>query len=298
MTTAITATPATRAWEAERGRLIGIAYRMLGDYGHAEDVVSEVAIEALKEERAGARPVRSWPAWLTTVCVRRAIDRVRSLTAVREDYTGHWLPEPVATTRLPEDAVADREMLSLALLHLAEQLSPEARAAVVLHRAYAMSAVDIGEILEKSPAAVRQLISRAERRLQLDGDARPRRGNPAALSALVDAVQEGDVSALLELLADDTILWTDGGGVVSATLNPIFGAQKVRRFFLGVREKAAAYNRARPFSVSIIDVNGEPAFALTHSGRTDVLTLEFDGEGLICGIRQVCNPDKLRRALG
>ena len=181
------ATPAARAWEAERGRLIGIAYRMLGDFGHAEDVVSEVAIDALRTEQADAGGVRSWPAWLTTTCVRRSIDRVRSLAAVREDYTGHWLPEPVETSRLPEDAVADREMLSLALLHLAEQLTPDARAAVVLHRAYGMPATEIAEILEKSPAAVRQLISRGERRLRLDEDASPPRAtDPQALSALVD----------------------------------------------------------------------------------------------------------------
>ncbi|GAA3931778.1 sigma-70 family RNA polymerase sigma factor [Microbacterium soli] len=160
-------TPAARAWAAERGRLIGIAYRMLGDFGHAEDVVSEVAIDALKAERSNAAPVRSWPAWLTTTCVRRAIDRMRALAAVREEYTGCWFPEPVATSRLPEDAVADREMLSLALLHLAERLTPEARAAVVLHRAHGMSAVEIGAIIDKSPAAVRQLISRGERRLRM-----------------------------------------------------------------------------------------------------------------------------------
>lgn len=288
---------AALAWEAERGRLIGIAYRMLGDFGHAEDVVSEVAIEALKTERADAGAVRSWPAWLTTTCVRRSIDRVRALVAVREEYTGHWLPEPVATERLPEDAVADREMLSLALLHLAEQLSPEARAAVVLHRAYAMTAVEIGQILEKSPAAVRQLISRAERRLRIDeGSPAPRAADPAALGALMSAVQEGDLGALLELLTDDAILWTDGGGVVAATRNPIFGADKVHRFYVGVREKTARFAPDLPFSVRPIDVNGEFALALTHSGRTDVLTLEFDQDGRICGIRQVSNPHKLTRA--
>jgi len=290
-------TPATRAWQSERGRLIGIAYRMLGDLGHAEDVVSEVAIEALNEERDGAGRVRSWAAWLTTVCVRRAIDRVRSLAAVREEYTGHWLPEPVATSRLPEDAVADREMLSLALLHLAEQLTPEARAAVVLHRAFAMPATEIGEILGKSPAAVRQLISRAERRLHVDSDARPRAADPQALSELVDAVQRGELSKLLDLLADDTIMWTDGGGVVKATLNPIFGAAKVRRFLLGVMAKAAAPDARHPFALAPLDVNGEPGIAFTHSGRTDVLTLEFDAEGLISGIRQVCNPHKLHHVL-
>ena len=291
------ATPAALAWDAERGRLLGIAYRMLGDFGHAEDVVSEVAIEALKAERTDAGAVRSWPAWLTTTCVRRSIDRVRSLVAVREEYAGHWLPEPVSTDRLPEDAVADRELLSLTLLHLAEQLSPEARAAVVLHRAYGMTAGEIGEILEKSSAAVRQLISRAERRLQIDEHSpAPRAAAPAALSALMSAVQHGDLDTLLDLLTDEAILWTDGGGVVAATRNPIFGAEKMHRFYVGVREKTAKFAPKLPFSISPIEVNGEFALALTHSGRTDVLTLEFDQEGRIRGIRQVSNPHKLTRA--
>lgn len=295
--------PATRAWHAERGRLIGIAYRMLGDYGHAEDVVSEVAIEALQQERAEAddpvapRRVRSWPAWLTTVCVRRSIDRVRALAAVREEYVGPWLPEPVATDRLPEDAVADRELLSLAMLHMAEQLAPEARAAVVLHRAFGMSAVEIGLILERTPASVRQLISRGERRLRLaDDPARARTADPAALGALLAAVEHGDISGVLELLADDTILWSDGGGRVRAARNPIFGADRVRRFLVGVLEKAVA-DPSFPLGAALLDVNGEPAIALTHSGRTDVLALEFGTDGLIHGLRQVCNPDKLSRVL-
>ena len=300
------ASPATRAWQAERGRLIGIAYRMLGDYGHAEDVVSEVAIEALQQEQAAsARPdegtgsgaVRSWPAWLTTVCVRRSIDRVRALAASREEYVGHWLPEPVATARLPEDAVADRELLSIALLHMAEQLAPDARAAIVLHRAYGMSAVEIGRILERSPAAVRQLISRGERRLRLaDERASTRAADPAALGALLVAVEHGDISGVLALLADDAILWSDGGGKVRAARNPIFGADRVRRFFIGVLQKATA-DPTVPWGVAALDINGEPAVALTHSGRTDVLTLEFGADGLIHGLRQVCNPGKLRYAL-
>ncbi|MBS1697927.1 MAG: sigma-70 family RNA polymerase sigma factor [Actinobacteria bacterium] len=299
------ASPAAHAWQAERGRLIGIAYRMLGDYGHAEDVVSEVAIDALQRERAEGShpgspagiPVHSWPAWLTTVCVRRSIDRVRALAAVREEYIGPWLPEPVATSRLPEDAVADRELLSLALLHMAEQLAPDARAAVVLHRAFGMSAVEIGRMLEKSPTAVRQLISRGERRLRLDEDpARRRPADPAVLAALLAAVETGDITGVLTLLADDAILWSDGGGKVRAARNPIFGADHVRRFFAGVLQKATA-DPTVPFGAALIDVNGEPAVALTHSGRTDVLTIEFGDDGLIHGLRQVCNPDKLTQVL-
>lgn len=300
------ASPATRAWQAERGRLIGIAYRMLGDYGHAEDVVSEVAIDALQQERAegSGSPagelepvgrVRSWSAWLTTVCVRRSIDRVRALAAVREEYVGPWLPEPVATSRLPEDAVADRELLSLALLHMAEQLAPDARAAVVLHRAFGMTAAEIGRILERTPAAVRQLISRGERRLRLvDDPATTRAADPTALGALLAAVEHGDVSGVLALLSDDAILWNDGGGRVSAARNPIFGADRVRRFLIGVLQKATA-DPALAFSVERLDINGEPAIAFLRPDRTDVLTLEFGDDGLIHGLRQVCNPDKLTR---
>ena len=93
------AVSATAAWQSERNRLLGIAYRMLGDFGHAEDVVSEVAIDAVRQERRSG--VDSWPAWLTTVCVRRSIDRVRQLATLREEYTGPWLPEPVLKSKQP-----------------------------------------------------------------------------------------------------------------------------------------------------------------------------------------------------
>ena len=86
-------------------------------------------------------------------------------------------------------------------------------------------------------------------------------------------------------------------GSTSATRNPIFGAEKIARFYLGVQAKAAVFDPVQPFTLEPIDVNGEPAFALSHSGRTDVLSLEFDEQGRIRGIRQVCNPHKLTRAL-
>ncbi|MDR6866639.1 RNA polymerase sigma-70 factor (ECF subfamily) [Microbacterium resistens] len=302
-------TPAAHAWADERGRLLGIAYRMLGDFGLAEDVVSEVAIEALRQERDGAAPVRSWPALLTTICVRRSIDLVRGLAASREEYTGHWLPEPVATSRLPEEAVADREMLSIALLHVAEQLAPETRAAVVLHRAFGMTAGEIGEILERSPAAVRQLISRGERRLRIDPEAdAPRSLARDDLARLVEAIGSGDVAGVTALLAPDAILWADGGGQVRSALNPVFGADRIARFFVGILQKAAreasreaaweASWEAAPSSIGavLIDVNGEPSIALRLSGRTDILGIEADANGRITGLRQIGAPAKLRFA--
>lgn len=287
-----TTTPAAEAWHAERGRLVGIAYRMLGDMTEAEDVASDVAESALAAERGGER-IRSWPAWLTTTCVRRSIDRVRALAARRETYPGPWLPEPVSLERLPDEVAATRELLSITLLHLAEQLSPEARAAIVLHRAFGMSAPEIGEILERSPAAVRQLVSRAERSLRIDADARPVAADAAALHRIVAAIETGDVSGVLALLDDDVVLYSDGGGIVSAARRPLHGAEAVARFALGVAEKAARAGLA--VEVSVIEVNGEPALDFRRPDRRDVAIVELAGSGLVRAVRQISNPEKLAR---
>lgn len=289
----VTTSLAAQAWGRERGRLIGIAYRMLGDLGEAEDVASDVAESALTAERRGD-DVRSWPAWLTTACVRRSIDRVRALAARRETYPGPWLPEPVSPDRLPDEVAATRELLSLTLLHLAEQLRPEARAALVLHRAFGMTAREIGEILERSPAAVRQSISRAERTLRIaPGDPAPRPADAAALGRLVAAIETGDVAQVLALLDDDVVLWSDGGGRVSAARRPIVGADAVARFILGVLDKAV--RAGTPTTLAPLVVNGEAALDLRRPGRRDVVVLELTAEGRVRGVRQVSNPDKLTR---
>lgn len=290
-----TATPATLAWQSERGRLIGIAYRMLGDFGHAEDVVSDVAIEAVQAER-GAPSIRSWPAWLTTVCVRRSIDRVRQLAAAREEYPGTWLPEPVATALLPEDAVANRELLSLSLLHLAEQLPPEARAALILSRAFELTAPEIGEVLDKSPAAVRQLISRAERRLRIDPDAAaPRTADRPALERLVTAIANGDLETVMSLFAPDAVLYSDGGGKVRAARNPIYGGANIARFYLGIFAKTAAEHPDAPMQVAVFEVNDAFVIAFDSPGRRDVLEIAYDDAGQVIEVHQISNPDKLTR---
>ncbi|MGC2941759.1 MULTISPECIES: sigma factor-like helix-turn-helix DNA-binding protein [unclassified Brevibacterium] len=306
-----TESPATRAWEAHRGRLFGIAYRMLGDVGLAEDIVSEVGIAAVVQERkpaddhsddacessepshgTGRSTVRSWPGWMTTVCVRRSIDQARHLDSIREEYPGSWLPEPVATEALPDEALANRELLSVTLLHLAEQLTPEARAAVVLARAFDVPTGEISLILDKSAAAVRQMISRAERRLDLGGHV-SRSGNRQVIDRLVDAIRSGDQSTALRLLlADDAIFWSDGGGQVPATRNPLFGIDRIIRFF------AAVFDSSDPSSQQvsgIIDVNGEAAIGIAKDGAVRVLAVEVDDTGLVTGLRQVNNPFKLER---
>ena len=286
---------------------------MLGDVGLAEDIVSEVGIAAVIQERKGAvdrsdghagdsaQPaedpggsgtVRSWPGWLTTVCVRRSIDQARHLDSVKEEYTGSWLPEPVATEALPDEAVANRELLSVTLLHLADQLTPEARAAVVLSRAFDVPTNEISVILDKSAAAVRQMISRAERRLDL-GRHISRTGNRQVIDRLVDAIRSGDQSSTLRLLlADDAIFWSDGGGKVPATRNPLFGIDRIVRFFAAVFDPS---DPSRQQVSGVIDVNGEAAIGIVKDGDLRVLAIEVDDAGLVAGLRQVNNPDKLER---
>ncbi|GAA1947138.1 RNA polymerase sigma-70 factor [Brevibacterium antiquum] len=287
-----TITEATRAWDAEKGRLFGIAYRILGDAGHAEDVVSEVGIAAVVHERKTDEAITSWPAWLTTVSVRRAIDRSRHLASIKEDYPGPWLPEPVATDQLPEDAVANRELLSLTLLHLAEQLSPEARAAFVLTRAFDMSTEEVARILEKKPAAVRQMVSRAARRLDVDQPV-TRAADRTVLTRLIDAIHSGDLSTALSLLlAEDAVFWADGGGKVSSALNPIFGAVRITRFF------GSVITPGDPNGLDfkgIVDVNGGVVVAVVRAGHDHVLEAQVDAADRICSLRLVSNPDKLAR---
>lgn len=308
-----TTTSATEAWRAERGRLLGIAYRMLGDFGEAEDVVSEVAIEAIRCEQGDADSVRSWPKWLTTVCVRRSIDRVRRLAASREDYPGPWMPEPISAEVLPDDAVANGELLSLALLHVSEQLRPEARAALILHRAFELTAPEIGVILDRSAAAVRQLISRAERRLRETGhlaetgvgpqDSVPVQSSARlqdnarlqAISRLGAAIADGDLERVVDLLAPGAVLWTDGGGKVRSALNPVFGAERVGRFFTGIRRKSHRLHPEVPFRLSEAQLVAETGLRLHHYGRSDLIAVEFRADGRIAEIRLISNPDKLAR---
>jgi RNA polymerase sigma factor (sigma-70 family) len=282
---------------------------MLGDYGEAEDVVSDVALEAVRQEQrvdgsTHSEPVASWPKWLTTVCVRRSIDRARKLARRREDYPGPWMPEPLAPDRLPEEAVLGRELLGIALLHVAEQLHPEARAALILHRAFELTAPEIGGILDRTPAAVRQLISRAERRLRKSGHlaeagapggatATP---GPQIVSRLQAAIENGDLESVVEALVPGAVLWADGGGQVRSALNPVFGAERIARFLTGIRAKSLRRHPHLNFGFCTLELVSETALAFAHNDRWDLLLVEVSSEGLASELRLISNPDKLRRA--
>lgn len=285
-------------FEANRTHLLGIAYRMLGEMSGAEDVVQEAWLRWQRSEIADIQDPR---AWLSAVAVRLALDALRKARARRETYVGPWLPEPLLpddTRALAVDAPAARAELasdlSLALLHVLERLSPEERAALILHDAFDCDYRTIAQTLERSEQACRKLVSRARERVRAD---RPRHTvtkeqHRALVEKFIMAAASNDPRQLSGLLASDVVLYSDGGGRAAAALNPIYGADKVIRFGLGVMRKFAP---AEGFALELTDINGAPGYLLrTREGVHTALTMEFDND-LISAIYLVRNPDKLGR---
>jgi len=272
-----------------RGRLLGLAYRMLGSRSDAEDIVQDAYLRL-----AGAKDVRNPEAFLVTVVTRLCLDRLKSARAQRETYVGPWLPEPVfdAEGLSPDAATELADDLSFALLLALDRLSPLERAAFLLHDVFDLQFSEVARMIDRTEAACRQLATRARRAVR---DARPA---PSAtpdnharlLNAFSEAVTTGDVSRLAGLLREDAIAMTDGGGRKTAALNPIKGADKIARFFISL----AAKNANLDIRVQPMMINGSVGALLYVDGEVDhSLSMAIDGER-IAAIYIVRNPDKLR----
>lgn len=286
------------AFETHRAHLTGIAYRMLGEMSAAEDVVQEAW---LRWRRAEASEIRNARAWLSAVTVRLALDALRKLRARRESYVGPWLPEPI----LPDDMrafaadapAAQAELasdLSLALLHVLERLSPEERAAFILHDAFDCDYPEIAVTLGKSEPACRKLVSRARERVKAD---RPRYSvSPDAHRDLIgrfaQATTARDANALVALFSPEIVFYSDGGGRVPAALNPIYGPDKVMRLITSLMAK---FDPAVVPHMQALEINGRPGLVLTVDGSVySTLGIETDG-AYITAIYLMRNPDKLTR---
>lgn len=279
-------------FENSRKRIFGLAYRMLGSAADAEDIVQETWLRA---RRAAADEVRSPEAFFVTVATRLCLDQLKSAKRKRESYVGPWLPEPIADTEgmSPENAMELADDLSFALMMTLEKLSPPERAAFLMHDIFDAPFPDIARALGKTEEACRQLASRARKAVR---SAKPaRKVSPVAHSALLakfaEAIASGDARSLEALLAADAVAWSDGGGVKRAALNPIRGASRIARFFLGLARKAARLRQTPSFHPAAI--NGAPGFLIFIDGALDqTLSIETDGER-ITAIYVVRNPEKL-----
>ncbi len=281
--------PAQQSVEAgSRQSLVRLAYRLLGSVDDAEDVVQDAHLRLLKAAQAPDDP----GAWLFRTVTNLAIDRLRHLKVQRRAYEGPWLPEPLATPAEDgELAAGQAEDLSVGFLVLLERLSVAERVAFVLREAFDLDFKEMGQVLGARADACRQRYHRARRKL--DGLARPRTP-PASqrrlLERLTEAVLAGDRTRLLALLADDAVMLTDGGGVVSAARVPVTEPARIAQVLLHLagRDDVAAMTfdwQALNGGVGlVIRERGEPYACLQAAGRED---------GRLTGLYIVRNPHKL-----
>lgn len=278
--------------QALRRRAFAVAYRMLGSVVEAEDVAQEALLRLTGLEEGLEEPA----AWVTTVATRLSIDHLRLARVRRESYVGPWLPEPLVVDSAPGPAehaeLADE--ISQALLVALEQLTPLERAAFVLHEVFDYDYARIAQVVDRSEASCRQLVSRANRHLHADRprfDADPARGQ-ALLERFLAAAEDGNLTALEEMLADDVVLYGDGGGKVKAATQPVAGAAAVARFLIDI---ARARRELGAFELELVRVNGQPGRVLRDADHRvwDVLSVDVTG-GRIGAVRIVRNPDKLR----
>jgi len=279
--------PAAAEFVRHRPMLYGLAYRMLGSLHDAEDVLQEAYLRWAGVDRSGVAEPRRY---LTKVVTRLAVDALRARQARRESYVGEWLPEPVATDPSPFGAV-DTSELSMAVLHLMEQLTPPQRAVYVLRNAFDLPYDEIAAIIERGADDCRQLYHRAEQALR---EGRTRfTPSPAEhrrlLTDFVAAARGGDLDRLRSLLHADVVAWSDGGGRVRAARHPVRSVVRVARFF------AAIYQRPADLRVVPLELNGTPALFVSSSRSVHLLLLAVDG-GVIRELYLVGNPDKLGAA--
>lgn len=278
-------------FESHRGLVFGVAYRMLGTVDEADDVVQETWLRWTAAPRDDVLDPR---AYLAQVATRLALDHVRRVARRRESYVGEWLPEPVLTGPDLADDAALADTVSMAVLVVLETLSPLERAVFVLKEAFGFSHQEIGQALGRAEPAVRQLAHRARqhvdaRRPRFTAD---RAVRTAVTERFMRAAAGGDLAALLDVLAPDVTMVSDGGGKAQSPRRPIVGADTIGKIF-----KASGYQLPPGGRMTIVDLNGVPA-ALGVVGDVAfaafILEVDPDTER-VTTIRLLANPDKLGR---
>ncbi|MGI9577909.1 MAG: RNA polymerase sigma factor SigJ [Microthrixaceae bacterium] len=288
-------------FEAERPRLVGIAYRMCRTFDDAEDVVQEAW---LRWQAAAPDSIESPPAWLTTVVTRLAIDRLRVLERERSRYVGPWLPEPVV-----DAATADRlaalagpssedpqwraelaDSLTTTFLLILEELSPTERAALLLVEVFGESQKRAAEILDRSPEATRQMVSRARRKLREVPDvARPGDSEERKVAEqFVLAAVTGDFKSLRSLMAEDVVALSDGGAETHAARRPVVGIERVSRYVVNLTKREVAK------AIEPVLVAGHPGVLVREGDEPEMVTWFEVVRGQVRRIHSIRNPDKLR----
>jgi len=268
-----------------RSLLFTVAYELLGSAADAEDVLQE---SWLRWDAVDKDEVRDPRAYLVRIVTRQSLNRLRTLQRQRETYVGPWLPEPLVTAPDVLEDVELAESVSFAMLLVLETLSPLERAAFVLREVFGFEYDEIAEATDRTPAAVRQLVARARNHVQAR---RPRFERPAEIEEITArffaAAGTGEIQPLLDLLAPDVVLLSDGGGKKQAALRPLKGAENVARWLLAISVKTPLVD------VRWIVANGNVSLLLYTADGLDSVGTVYAVDGRITEIYLVRNPDKL-----
>lgn len=284
----------TNEFERARPTLVGLAYRILGSYAEAEDVVQDTYLSWMAEDH---EQIGNPKGWLTTVCTRRAIDAARSARLARTNYIGVWLPEPVQTEFqqdagvTPDENLILAQSLTTAFLLTLQRLSAKERAAFILHDVFDTSYEDIASVLETSEPACRKLVSRARTHVRQKRTApvAPVSEQTTLIETFLKAVQTGETAELATLFAKDVIFQADGGGKAAAIDGALIGARAICEFIEKVI--APAWSREE---VLVCEINSGLGFFVREDGKTtSIVTFSYDTEGRVTEIYAMRNPDKL-----
>lgn len=276
--------------------LRALAYRMLGSRAEAEDAVQDAWLRWQAADRSHVENVR---AFLSRTVTHLCLDRLQSARARREQYVGVWLPEPLVDEAMdyhpgPDVATEHAQDVSIAFMLALERLSPLERAAFLLHDVFDLDFDEIATRLQRTPAAVRQLASRARQRVKADYARREVAAEEGTrlLQAFGLAVARGDVDGLSRLLVEDAEFLSDGGGVVNAVPQPLRGAARIAKAMVGFG-KLADWSRMR---VKLVSVNGMQGWLQYDMDGTPIqtLALRLADDGRVAGIYVVRNPHKLQ----
>jgi RNA polymerase sigma-70 factor (ECF subfamily) len=269
-----------------RPLMLSIAYRMVGSFSEAEDLVQDAYERLAREEH-----VESPKAWLSTVVTRLSIDYLRSARVRREQYPGTWLPEPVLADPAPDAAIRS-ESLSMAVLVLLESLTPVERAVFVLREAFDYGYDEIAEIIGKSEDNCRQLAVRARRHV----DERRPRFEPSReqrdelMKRFVAALQKGETEPLVALLAEDAAFYGDGGGKAPSLPRPLHGRDRLAPVLAGFGRVAMRGG----YTIRVAEINGDPGLLGFDADGTLIAAMAFEiSDGVVWAIRSIVNPEKL-----
>ncbi len=286
-----------------RDLLFTLSYEITGSVADAEDVVQESYLRWAALNDAERAQVVNKRAYLARIATRQALNRVRSRTRLREEYVGPWLPEPLLTGPDIADDVVLADSVSMAMMLVMQSLGPDERAVFVLHEVFGFAHDEIAQAIGKSPAAVRQIAHRARSHVRARRPDAPRPPDETTMADMPDVAQQflhatatGDLQGLMDVLAPDVVLLSDGGGKVKAALRPVASADHVARLLVGLRDKLLRDDESTTMRMEPQMVNGRPgAFVYVNDRLDTVATAEIAGSRVVA-VYLVRNPAKLSAA--